>query len=388
MPRRNALPHDAFDVVVYAPWASGLVGGSSFEGVPGGTEVQLYQLAKGLAARGLCVGMILMGGATELPASAGGIRILRQPVRRRTRGPLARVGLALGALRSMARVRTGVLIQMNAGPTTAVAALAARIGGARFIYSSASVVDFEFGSHEPRAVNVWLYDRGVRQASEVVVQNGEQARLCRAKFGRDPIVIKSIASRAETLARRPEALLWVGRLQELKQPDAYLELARKVPEAQFRMIAVPQPDEPAATRRRVEDAARELPNLELLEPRSRAGVGQLLDRTVAVVNTSDLEGLPNVFLEGWARGVPALSLSFDPDGLIAAEGLGLFAEGDPTRLEEQARQLWIARDDRAELAERCAAYIQAEHDPDAVVDRWLSVIAPDRALRDATSRAG
>jgi glycosyltransferase involved in cell wall biosynthesis len=386
MRHRNALPRHAFDVVVYAPWATGLVAGSSIEVAPGGTEVQLFELASGLAARGLRVGMIVIGGRAELPASAAGIHILRQAPRRRTRGPLARLSLAIGALSSMMGVRTGVLIQMNAGATTGLAALSARIRGARFIYSSASVMDFEFGSHE-RRMNVWLYNRGIRDASEVVVQNRHQARLCHATFGREPLVIESIATRAGARARRPEAFLWVGRLHELKRPDLYLELAHRVPEARFRMIAVPQPDEPAELRRKVEEAARTLPNLELLEPRSRAGVGELLEHAVAVVSTSDREGLPNVFLEGWARGVPALSLSFDPDGLIAAKGLGLFARADPARFEEQARRLWSERDDRAELAERCVAYVRAEHDRDAVIDRWLSVIAPARALPDAASRA-
>jgi glycosyltransferase involved in cell wall biosynthesis len=287
---------------------------------------------------------------------------------------MARVALALGALRSMLCVRTDVLIQMNAGPTTAVAALAARICGARFVYSSASVVDFEFADFEHRAVNVRLYEWGVRSAPAVVVQNEEQARLCRARFGREPLIINSIADRTKRRTDQPEAFLWVGRLQALKRPDSYLELARAIPEARFWIIAVPQAEESPALRRRLQDAAAELPNLELLEPRSRARVGDLLERTVAVVSTSEREGLPNVFLEGWTRGVPALALSFDPDGLIARRGLGFFASGDRARFEEQARRLWRERDDQDEVADRCIAYVRAEHDRDAVVDRWLREI--------------
>ena len=60
-------------------------------------------------------------------------------------------------------------------------------------------------------------------------------------------------------------------------------------------------------------------------PRGR--VLELIDRSRAVVLTSRHEGMPNVFLEAWARGVPVLSLHFDPDGKIAKEGLGLCAEG-------------------------------------------------------------
>jgi glycosyltransferase involved in cell wall biosynthesis len=371
LPRRS--PRERFDVVFYAPWASSLVGGSSVGGAAGGAETQLLMLARELAARGLRVAMIVVGNPSELPATHQGVRIVAQPPRRRSRRALGRALLALGALRAMSKVRTEVLIQRNAGPTTGVAALVARLRGARFVYSSASAMDFEFDRHDARALNVKLYEWGVRHAWEVIVQNGDQARLCRERFGRDPVVIKSIAASAAPRTHRPEAFLWVGRLQAVKAPLPYLALARALPEASFWMIAVPQEHDPPDLSRAVADAVRDLPNLELLEPRSRAGVGELLDRTVAVVNTSEREGLPNVFLEGWARGVPALALSFDPDGLIAGHGLGSFSAGDTTRFEEEARRLWSERDDQSEVAARCIAYVRGEHDKDAVVERWIAL---------------
>ena len=51
--------------------------------------------------------------------------------------------------------------------------------------AGASDVDFEFERWESRALNVRLYEWGVRHASRIVVQNDGQARLCRERFGRD-----------------------------------------------------------------------------------------------------------------------------------------------------------------------------------------------------------
>jgi glycosyltransferase involved in cell wall biosynthesis len=371
--------------VFYAPWATSLFAeAATAEAAAGGGETQLFLLAKAFAARGLRVGMIVMGSAEELPAIVDGVRILPQAPRRRVRGPVARVALAGGALRSMIGARTDVLIQRNAGSTTALAALAARVTGARFIYSSASVVDFELESFEPSAMNVRLYGWGLRHASEVVVQTPEQARLCRERFGREPAVIGSIAAEPLRRTEAPEAFLWVGKLQPVKRPEPYLELARTLPEAKFWMIAVPDVSESPELRRRVEAVARELPNLELLAPRSREGVGELLERTVAVVNTSEREGMPNVFLEGWTRGVPALALSFDPGGLVAREHLGSFAAGDPGRFEQLARRLWRDRGDQSDLAERCIAYVRAEHDEASVVDRWIAQALP-AGVREGSS---
>jgi glycosyltransferase involved in cell wall biosynthesis len=96
---------------------------------------------------------------------------------------------------------------------------------------------------------------------------------------------------------------------------------------------------------------------------------------VASVNTADFEGMPNVLLEGWARGIPALVLTHDPGGVVSRERLGGFAEGSPARLVELARELWITRADRAALAQRCRRYIETHHSPDRIAAAWMEVLS-------------
>ncbi len=138
------------------------------------------------------------------------------------------------------------------------------------------------------------------------------------------------------------------------------------------MGGVPGPDSSADLGQKVHAAARSVPNLELWGPRSQAEIGELISRAVACVNTSDFEGMPNVLLEGWSRGVPALALRYDPGGVIEAHGLGGFADGSSERLRQLARTFWEAPD--SELAARCRGYVAEHHAPGAVVDRWLAVI--------------
>jgi hypothetical protein len=126
---------------------------------------------------------------------------------------------------------------------------------------------------------------------------------------------------------------------------------------------------------RLARARDELPNLTVLDPRPRAELGSLIDRAVAVVNTSEYEGMPNVFLEGWSRGVPALAFSHDPDGVIAAHGLGAFAAGSRDRLVELAREQWESRGNQAEVAARCIGYVHHHHDAGVVCRAWRGVVA-------------
>src|SRR5439155_5978297 len=127
-----------------------------------------------------------------------------------------------------------------------------------------------------------------------------------------------------------------------KKPLAFVELARSLPEAKFWMVGVPVPGhEKLATE--VAEAAATVPNLELVAPRPRQELLELTERAVAVVNTADFEGMPNIFLEGWTRGVPALSLTHDPDGVIERHRLGAFARGSHERLAVHAALLWKER---------------------------------------------
>jgi glycosyltransferase involved in cell wall biosynthesis len=164
----------------------------------------------------------------------------------------------------------------------------------------------------------------------------------------------------------------------------YVALARALPEARFLMIPVPE-GRGSGELDEIQAAARELPNLELLDPMPHDRLSALISLTVAVVNTSVLEGMPNTFLEAWARGVPVLTLRFDPDDVVARHALGIAAQGSWDRFVEGARQLWEGRADGEEWAERVRTYVEDAHSLDAVGDRWSALIAE---LRKRPARAG
>jgi glycosyltransferase involved in cell wall biosynthesis len=320
----------------------------------------------------LSVGLVVIGKRSELPREVDGIDVVTipPPPRRRV---LAGLMHDFHTLMALARTPTRTVVHMGASRTVAVAALAARLQRAAFIYSIASAADFDLGRRD-RPYNVWLFERGIRLAAEVVVQAEDQAALCRAKWRREPVVIRSLAEPAPPRRATPEAFLWIGRMAWYKRLDVYLDLAARVPEARFQVIAAPALEPQPEISARLERAARELPNLEVLEPRPRHELEPLIERAVAIVSTSEFEGLPNVFLEGWSRGVPALVFSHDPIGAVSKHDLGGFAGGSPERLAELAREQWASRTDQRDIAERCVAYVRHHHAPDAVGAAWRAVL--------------
>jgi len=280
----------------------------------------------------------------------------------------------VGIVNVLANLDTRTYVQRAAGLETGVVGLVAMLKRRRFVYSSANVIDFNYGRLERNRGKAWLFHLGIRLACAVVVQTEEQVELCRRRFKRSPKLIRSVAEPAAPRASNPAFFLWVGRQADYKRPEAFLEVARRVPEARFAMVAVSggRPNGKLADWLRREAAGIE--NLELLEPRPHADLMRLVDKAVAMVNTADYEGMPNVFLESWARGVPALSLTHDPDGVIERHGLGGFARGSIEQMAEIARRMWHERADQSELSARCRSYVEREHAPDVVIGSWLGLL--------------
>jgi glycosyltransferase involved in cell wall biosynthesis len=112
----------------------------------------------------------------------------------------------------------------------------------------------------------------------------------------------------------------------------------------------------------------------VLPRRSRTEALAEVEKAIAIVKTSEVEGMPNTFLEAWARGVPVLSLSVDPDDRIVERGAGLLAKGSMERLIAGARQLQADIELRATLGARGREFVRTHHSLDAVADRWAEIL--------------
>ena len=366
-----------FDVAFYMPWIGPLLAPGAGP-PPGGAETQMFMLARALVRRGRRVCIVAYGSPYSLPRSVDGVAVLAQRRARARARPIRIMLWVLFAIWSLGPLKARVFVQRAAGPTTGIVALLARAKGSKFVYSSANIIDFAFERLERSPSRLWLFHLGVKLASTIVVQTNEQVDMCRHRFGREPMLIKSISEPAPATQVTPQAFLWVGRAANYKRPEAFVDLARAVPEARFRMILVTADEQDNELARKVLELGRSVPNIELLAARPRAELMRLIESAVAMVNTADYEGMPNIYLESWARGVPALAFLHDPDGVIERESLGFFADGSSERFAAQARQLWHTRRNQSELRKRCRDYVAREHAPERIVDRWVAVLGLHR----------
>jgi glycosyltransferase involved in cell wall biosynthesis len=359
------------DVAVYAPYAGTLY---DPEGVPvGGAELQSGFIVQALAAHGFRV-RHLVSGADETRRDGVDVQPLPAGYHR---GGLARMRATMRALHDAG---ARLYIQRSAGSETLAVGLFARAARAPFVFSSSSVADFVrdplVAERAGASLDEWptrvQYLAGLRLANAVVVQTDEQRALARSERGVDATVIRSFCPPAPSGSGPREAFLWIGGLMGSKDPVSYVELARRVPEAQFWMVAGDRGPAWVAVAREVRDSAAVLPNLRLLLPAGREETLALYGRAVAVVNTSWFEGFPNTFLEGWARGTPALSLRVDPDGVIDRLKLGASCRGSLDELAAAARRLWKLRG--AIDSQPFRDYVSQVHAPEVIGAEWAALV--------------
>jgi hypothetical protein len=94
--------------------------------------------------------------------------------------------------------------------------------------------------------------------------------------------------------------------------------------------------------------------------------------------------MPNIFLEGWARGVPALTLTHDPDSVVESHSLGGFAQGSSRTLREIALALWEGRTKQTDVGARCRQYILEHHSPEIVSGHWEKALRLVPSARQAS----
>jgi glycosyltransferase involved in cell wall biosynthesis len=278
----------------------------------GGAEVQQTILARLFAANGYRVSMICLDYGQADRTVIDGVTVHKAfradaglPVLRFLHPRLTSIWHTLGA------VGADIYYCRAAGMLVGVVAEFCRRHRKRSIYAAASNIDFVPGVNGQirYARDRWLYRRGLALVDRIVAQNETQRASCLATHGREALVIPSCyeppADRggASPLADR---VLWVGTIRAGKRPQLLLELAARLPHRRFLMVGGPDRSEAALFERTRREAAR-LANVEFAGFLPLAQVESRFDAARVFVNTSEFEGMPNTFLQAWARGVPTVA---------------------------------------------------------------------------------
>lgn len=345
--------------------------------VIGGAEVQQSILARALARAGYRVSMICLDFGQPQRVVLDGVMVYKA-YRRDAGLPVLRFihpGITT-MWRMLAAVDADVYYQRCAAAATAVVAQFCRYRGRRSIYAGASDVDFLPGQQQIRyRRDRWLFERGLARVDRIVVQNEQQQRNCRANYGREATLIPSCYEPpANARPGAGDCVLWVGNIIHYKRPELLLELARRLPRRRFVMIGGAGDDgfRDKSYFNGIRRGAAALPNVEFTGFLPLARVESYFDRARVLVNTSDYEGMPNTFLQAWARGVPAVAF-VDTGARLRGEAVYRAVETTEEAAAEIER-LFADENYRACASARCREYFGRTHSVAGVLARYEQLL--------------
>jgi len=338
--------------------------------VMGGAEVQQSILARLFVANGYRVSMVTMDYGQPDRSVVDGVTVYKTfapdagvPVLRFLHPRITSMWRALRA------VDADIYYCRSASIWLWLVTEFCRRNGKRSLYAGASDVDFlpEVGGQIRYARDRWLYRRGLAAADAIVAQNEAQRESCREHCGRDAVVIPSCYELPqERRAAQRDCVLWVAMIQESKRPELLLEIAARLPQRRFVMIGGPRPGHEAFYERMRAQAAA-LPNVEFKGFLPLAQVEPWFDRARVFVNTSRYEGMPNTFLQAWARGLPTVA-TVD----VGAPGAyTMFQDADAAAAEIQA--LYADDGHWAVRSAACRSYFARKYAPETVLEQYGEV---------------
>jgi glycosyltransferase involved in cell wall biosynthesis len=213
----------------------------------------------------------------------------------------------------------------------------------------------------------------VTLANTIVVQSEYQKRLLKEKYNRTGTLIKMPfpITKKETFEKAsPPTIIWVGSLAEVKQPELFVQIAEKIPEATFLMIGGGREGHEIPDY--IKEKEVELPNFRYLGVVPFSQIDTFFERATALVNTSLFEGFPNAFIQSWMHQTPVVSLNADPDEIICNLKMG-FHSRSVEQMVKDIRELLQNQDLCRTMGQNGRRYVEKYHDIDAIVQDYEGV---------------
>jgi glycosyltransferase involved in cell wall biosynthesis len=185
---------------------------------------------------------------------------------------------------------------------------------------------------------------GMRKCHIVLNQTEYQNLRCRQNLGKAGIIVPSIYLQP-TLSNveKQNIVLWMANLSPAKQPDIFIELAKKCRDYKDWKFILIGDTKNLLYKNKIIGLSRLLVNLEYKDKIPFNSSFDWYKKAKIFVGTSKLEadGLPNSFIQAWMNGAAVISLNHDPNNWFSQNQMGFHAGGNLELLTLTCRK-WLS----------------------------------------------
>lgn len=214
-----------------------------------------------------------------------------------------------------------------------------------------------------------VFKRLLKRADYVICQHMGQfaaIRNIRGKIIQFPNLI-DCQSLPQGTQHLKDYLIYVGSLSKVKGVDKLYELVKDIDKNNL-VIIVGQPNDDKSVI--FFEEMGKLANVKLKGRLRHSEALQLLANARALINTSEHEGFPNVFLEAWAMGIPVLSLRVNPGNIFDTSNMGICFRDDINRMKQYINEKRSPQFDNKKVS----SYLLENHEFKSAAIRFLRLL--------------
>ncbi len=216
-----------------------------------------------------------------------------------------------------------------------------------------------------------------KKSDAIIAQTKEQSILFTKNHSRNPdSIIKNIIDieQEKNEEIQKDYSIWVGRLDKIKQPELFLELAKKIPNQKFIMIA-PIVLEHQKYGIYLKKEILKIKNIEYIEFVKPKEMMLYYQKAKLYVTTSETEGFSNTMMEAMAVGCPVLSYKVDPENIIRNFQLGYCSYAEKTMFFKAFEQLIDNEDKLNIMGKNARDYIMNNHSKEIEISKLVDLIS-------------
>lgn len=256
----------------------------------------------------------------------------------------------------------------------------------RFIIWGQMSTDYDRIKGHQSFILSYFRRKAIKEASFILTQTNEQSLSLLLNFNRKALLIPNVTTKSPLRDNLDYHgfVFWCGNTLEHKRPRIFLELAKNNPQLEFVMAV-------NSSNKLLDDILRReaeaITNLRYLGSIPYDKIDSWFSNAKVYVNTSVREGFPNTFLQAWQQGVPVLSVSVNPDGVITKHNLGFCGYINNDHLQQS--ELEIAKSMTPLLDElyynyssystRCIKYVDEHHNAERLTQNLINFIKNEHA---------
>jgi glycosyltransferase involved in cell wall biosynthesis len=247
----------------------------------------------------------------------------------------------------------------------------------KILYMVASDAETNFKTHKKMSgfLSAFFMIFTYKFADIITVQSVQQNNLFTKNYKRKPnAIVKNIIeiTKSETLKIK-DKILWIGRLDKIKNPELLLNLAEKFPTEKFVMIAPVVRDYVEFGNNFIRKAAN-YQNITVVDFVNPNEIQKYFEKAKIYVMTSDTEGFSNTMLEAMLSKCPILSYKVNNDDIFGKFEIGLWANGNPEKLYSDFQRLIQDSELRKKLGQNGFDYLKQNHDKQQIINEFTKLI--------------